>query len=129
MLLLLHRLTVIIFRQKLANRRLFSCKRLLNQCKTDHFLAKCAQETPMISVVFYQSFSVKFAPKSFSKFPVKSATFAANMLLKVPRNLAFFRDLPEPLCLAGVLVGRGKKPDVAGLSEAYEFPRLSKLTS
>ena len=29
----------------------------------------------MISAVFYQSFSVKFAPKSFSKFPVKSATF------------------------------------------------------
>ena len=71
----------------------------------------------------------EICPKKLLEISCEIGHFCREYASESFANLAFFRDLPEPLCLAGVLVGRGKKPDVAGLSEAYEFPRLSKLTS
>jgi len=76
LLLLLHRLTLIIFREK--NGKIvvfFSQKRSSNQCKTDHFLAKFAQKIPTKSAVFTDRF--------WAKFPLK---FSANF----PRNRPFF---------------------------------------
>ena len=69
----------------------------------NRFPAKFAQKALTKSAVLYQSFFSETSLKNSCEFPAKSAVFSANLSLKIPRNLIFFRDLPEALSYERVL--------------------------
>ena len=67
---------------------------MLNQRKTNYFLAKFAQKISAQLAFFNHCFSVTLV----LTFSMKSTVFSSNLSLKIPQNLAFFCDLSEALC-------------------------------
>ena len=69
-----------------------------------------------------QSFFSETGLENYREIPAKSTVFSANLSLKIPRNLTFFRDLPEALtCLTVIFSYTAKESRNTGIILTIEL--------